>query len=99
MGKKSQYKKIRQRANALPVILENTIERHYVDGQELIEQGMNNMDGVEVNPEKKYIQTMPVQIAFNHARRMKKLYKKMGAEGVLNYEKAVFQFALANAGS
>lgn len=73
-------------AKEMPLIMSNTKELHYVLGSELITQGETHLpDGSKIDPDKKYQQWMPVQIAFNHENRLKSAYKRNGREGVSHY--------------
>lgn len=93
--KKKLLKEMRARAAEVPQVNINVTEKHYVKGADLIAQGEDfiNDNGalVKVDPEKMYPQRMPVILAVNHARRMRKIYKKAGNEGVLAYYDAVDQ--------
>ena len=90
MGKKAQLKKFRKLANSMPVVLEHTCEKHVVKGAELASD-LNllnrpaEVEGKPIDPEKEYIKAMPVQIAMNHARRMKKAFQRAGEAGVDRY--------------
>lgn len=77
----------------LPVVMSPTQEFHIVTGQELIDQDIEDIDGLKVDPEQQYSQPMPVQIARNHFRRMKKAFKQQGAPGVAKYILSVNEMA------
>jgi hypothetical protein len=85
MGKKKRIKLLRKIAGELPVVLVHTKEVHFVTGAELLEQGETEVDGQKIIPEKRYVQDMPVQLAINHARQLKKIYQKHGYGAVGQY--------------
>lgn len=77
---------ISQLAGQLPIVWEHTHEDHFVDGAELIEQGQYELsDGTKVVAGITYKQAMPVMIAKNHERRLRKAYQKNGNEGLIKY--------------
>lgn len=92
--KKKLAKQIEGIAGKLPLIMRNTCEKHIVTGAQLIEDGINEVDGKPVLAEQEYIRNMPVQIAVNHKRAMKKLFKKHKAFGVQAYINAVNKYHL-----
>jgi hypothetical protein len=70
-------KLIKKIAERLPVVMEHTIEVHLLKGSEILEWGtVNEIDGKPIDPEKEYRYNMPVQIAVNHYRRLKRAWKK-----------------------
>jgi hypothetical protein len=85
MGKAARLKGIKKVAATLPTIMRNTHEVHYVKGSELIEQGHTECGGKAINPEGMYVQNMPVMIAINHARNLKKVFQKYGERGARIY--------------
>ncbi len=87
--KKKLLKKIRARAAEVPQVDVNVTERHKVLGIELMAQGQTEIDGVPVIAGEEYTQPMPVIMAVNHTRRMAKIFKKHGNEGLLAYFDAV----------
>jgi hypothetical protein len=89
MGKKARIKSIRKIAKELPDVMAHTQEKHFVLGAELIDQGITELNGIPVMPTITYEQMMPVMIATNHARKMKKLFNQYGKFGVLAYIDAV----------
>jgi hypothetical protein len=82
---KDDEKTLRDYANQLPLVWTNTLERHRMTGQELIEMGYVEQKGQKINPEEKYIYNSPVQIAANHYRRLKRAWLKHGAKGIATY--------------
>ena len=88
---------IKQLAEQMPVVMEHSTELHRVDGTELIAQGHTEIEpGVKVVAGIKYQQNMPVMIAINHERRMRKAYKKNGQQGLLNYVDMIKNMAIQN---
>ena len=87
--KKAIVKQIAAISQKMPIIMRNSYERHIVTGQELIDSERTEVSGKPIDPEAKYIDPFPVQIAINHKRAMKKLYKKYHAAGVNGYINAV----------
>lgn len=78
--------KIKATAKILPVILSNTHEKHILSGAEIIELGtIEKIDGKAIVHERKYVMPMPVQLYWNHFRRLKKAYSKEGYIGVKRY--------------
>jgi hypothetical protein len=62
-----------------------TQEFHFCKGEELIADDITEIDGIKVDPERKYRVPMPVNIARNHFRRLKRAFIKKGAPGVARY--------------
>lgn len=103
--KKKLVKELRRVAVELPDVMRNTKEKHLVKGSEMIAEGQFEIDNprylkafpnlhpkmIRVNPEAMYVQEMPVKIAINHQRKLKKMFKKMGENGVHAYVSAVMQ--------
>jgi hypothetical protein len=96
MGKKSTYKKLRKIAEQMPVIMKPSCEVHMVKGTELIQQGHTENEQGEINPYQTYLQKMPVLIAVNHKRAIKKAFKKHGIEGIQAYAEAVDDYQKEN---
>jgi len=69
----------------LPTVMNETSEVHIVTGKELIEIGEVLPDGGKIDPEKKYPYRMPVKIASNHYRQIKRAYLKNGQAGITAY--------------
>jgi hypothetical protein len=87
--KKAIAKQIAAIAEKMPVVMRNSYERHIVTGQELLDSERKEVEGKPIDPAAQYIDPFPVQIAINHKRAMKKLYKKYKASGVNGYINAV----------
>lgn len=97
MSQEAQIKKeLMYIASNLPVVLEAKVERHILTKEEAIEQFP------ETDPAKfAYIQkgpnigrvvaTMPVQVACNHYRRLRRIYRKSGQPGVIKYIQKIKQ--------
>jgi len=104
--KKAMAKELRKVASELPIIMRSSKEIHFVKGAELIEQGITTVQNPDwkegdpevfkelpVDPTKEYVQPIPVQIAMNHHRKLKKVVKSHGLTGVLAYCDAVVKAA------
>ena len=91
MGKKSTAKKIRKHVESLPVIMRNCHENHVTTGADLIRNGQTEVNGEKVEVHKVYNVPMPVMIAVNHARRLKKLVKQYGNDVIPVYKQAMSQ--------
>ena len=87
--KKKISKQIEAIAGKLPLIMRSTTERHFVKGAELIADDQHEVEGKRVHPEATYVNRLPVQIAINHKRAMKKMFKKYKGAGVQGYINAV----------
>jgi hypothetical protein len=73
-------------ADKLPVVMQHTSELHHVLGEDLIEQGHTVLtNGEKVVPGKKYQQHMPVMLAVNHRRKLKKAFELNGGDGIAAY--------------
>lgn len=73
-------------ASNLPVVMEETVEYHLLKGSELKEMEIFKDDkGNDLIDEVEYRWPMPVQIAFNHYRRLKKAYMEGGEPAVMLY--------------
>lgn len=80
------HKIINDIADQLPVIMEPSSELHYVLGEDLIAQGERTLtNGEKIIPAKKYSQYMPVMIAMNHRRRLRKAFEDNGGDGIAAY--------------
>jgi len=80
-------KKIRAIAKVLPTRLYGSNETVEISGEDLLLAGTKEVDGKEVDAEKTYYMKSPVFREENHYRRMKRLFMKMGAQGITNYIK------------
>lgn len=87
--KKRITKQLENIAGQLPLIMRHTSERHFVKGSELIADDRPDIRGVKVIPDAIYVDRLPVQIAINHKRALKKLFKKFKGDGVRAYIDAV----------
>jgi hypothetical protein len=85
MLKTLTQKQITKLAQILPPVETLTQERHVVKGRELIAQGHTKEDGKAVKEELYYEQYMPVVMDISHKRNMKKLFRKYGDAGVMQY--------------
>lgn len=73
-------------AGNLPVVMEETHEVHIMTGRELKEIDIvKDAEGKDLVDNKKYDWPFPVQVAWNHYRRMKSAYKKHGEPGIMDY--------------
>lgn len=74
-------------AARLPQVMEQTSEQHFVEGWQLIEQGMyeDPATGKKIIPDVMYMQDMPVLMAVNHRRRLKERYRMGGLPAVTEY--------------
>ena len=82
---KEDERLLREYAGKLPVIMYNTHEVHIVEGSELIELNYDDPKDGKIKADKKYFVNMPVQIAANHYRRLKKAWLKDGQKGLQAY--------------
>lgn len=84
-GKKRTAANLDIIAASMPVIWRSTVEYHRVDGIELIDQGHTEQDGEKIVAGQNYTQNMPVKIAINHKRNLKKWFDKYGLRGIEIY--------------
>lgn len=87
---KAEEKLLRDYAAQMPIVMDETIEKHIMTGAEIMEMGhVDIVDGiyknVKLEPEKKYMYDMPVQLASNHYRRLKLAWFKDGEKGISAY--------------
>jgi len=87
--KKKLLKKIRQAADELPVLMRPSHEYQFRPGSALIRENRDDIDGKPIDPSKVYKDVMPVQIAVNHTRKLKKLVKAYGTEVIPVYAEAM----------
>lgn len=73
----------------MPVINTRHIQGNLINGSELIEKGVKEVEGEKVSAEKKYLEKVVSPVPINHNRRMKKLYNQKGLNGVQAYINAV----------
>ena len=97
MGKKARLKAIKNLANRLPVIMNQTHEEHFVSGSEILSWGtIKEIDGKPIDPGKKYIFNYPVEIAQNNRRGMKRAYLKNGEAGISHFLKGIYSTVKEN---
>lgn len=94
--KKAIVKQISAISEKMPIIMRSTYEKHIRTGQELIDDNRTEVEGKPIIPTARYIDPFPVQIAINHKRAMKKIYKKHKAAGVNGYIQAVKNYTSSN---
>ncbi|HXS55738.1 MAG TPA: hypothetical protein VN726_06415 [Hanamia sp.] len=79
-------KDLRDIAAAMPMVIQNTHEKHLYTQEELEEWGYVDAEKL---PDGKYLYKYPVQIAINHYRALKKAWRKSGFNGCMAYVKKV----------
>lgn len=82
---------LKEWARVLPVVMEWTSKKHKMTGEEMKEMGFVEEMGGEVDSEGKYVYSMPVQMAANHYRRLKRAWLKDGQPGLTKYLKHIVQ--------
>lgn len=83
-------------AGNLPVVMEETKEYHFLKGSELKEMEIFKDDkGNDIVDEKEYRWAFPVQIAWNHYRKLRKAFKHGGEPEVIQYINKVADLAAA----
>jgi hypothetical protein len=85
---KDDEKTLRIFASDLPMVMNATMETHVYTGAELIEMELVEK-GVKVDPDQLYPYNMPVQIASNHYRQLKRAWLKHGQDGLTCYLKGI----------
>lgn len=95
---KSINKQLRKVADQLPIYFIQSHEKHIMTGKEILEETeYKEIDGKPINPDEKYIVPQPVQIAFNHHRKLKEIYNRYKFPGVKEYcEKVIAQSIINN---
>jgi hypothetical protein len=88
MGKKKKYKAISAVIGELNTIMVSKHENHIVKGWEFIARGETTIDGKPVDPMKSYNYPMPIQVAYNHKRKLKKLVNIYGDDIIPVYQQA-----------
>lgn len=79
-------KKIDATAEMLPVIVSNTHEKHRRTGAQIIEEDhLFEIGGKPIDPKKTYIMKYPVQLYYNHRRRLRKAFMRSGFTGIKEY--------------
>ena len=76
---------LRQIAASMPIVMRHTSEKQIMTGEELLQDEIYEVEGEKVDPAKTYVFHAPVQIAINHYRKLKKMYKKHGIPGIKMY--------------
>jgi hypothetical protein len=95
--KKSVAKQLKKVADQLPIYFVQSHEIHVMTGQEILDETeFKEIGGKPINPEEKYAVPMPVQIAFNHHRKLKEIYSKFGLAGVKEYSEKIIAQTLLN---
>lgn len=92
MGKKAKLKQLRKMASELPSLQRSAVEKEQHLGSALIAQGITEINGKRVDPNKIYIKSTGVKLPVNHNRAMKKLFLKHGEVGAAVYVRAVNEF-------
>lgn len=73
-------------AMKLPIVKEESCEKHLVKGSEILEWGtIIEIDGQPINPEKDYLYSFPLVIYTDHLKRLQKAWKRKGPDGVSEY--------------
>ena len=86
MGDKHINKELHELAAKLPMIFAESKEYGSYSGTELIEMGYEkDRAGNQLSAELLYHLELPVKMACNHYRRLKKAYKANGMKGVNHY--------------
>lgn len=96
MGKASKFKKIRKLASQLPAMKDRAIIGERVKGVDLIERGIDKVQGMAVNPNIDYRQKKSVQAPLNHYKKMKQYFNQFGGAGVKGYVGAIIKHAKEN---
>ncbi len=77
-------------AGQLPMVNQETCEKHRLTGAEVLEETeIREFEGKPIDPKEVYIMPMPVLIAANHYRRLKKAWKRAGRDGVQHYMRRI----------
>ena len=79
---KQTQKQLKGIAESMPMVLQNTHEKHFMTKEELDEMGYV---GAEKMKDGTYVYPAPVQIAFNHYRALKKAWLKGGVKSCKQY--------------
>lgn len=87
--------KIKLTAKGLPVIMTQTHEKHIITQDEYQEQFEHFAPREAIIPngphKGKVMVTQPVQVYWNHVRRLRKAWLKSGYDGVVQYVLAVHE--------
>jgi len=93
MGKKAKLKKIRRIASQLPVINKRVVIGEIISGEDLIKDGVKEIEGKPVDPKGQYKRKKVVRGILNHNKKMKQLYNKGGVPMVNGYINAAMAIA------
>jgi hypothetical protein len=75
-----------QIAMKLPLLKEQSCEKHLTKGQEILDWGtVTEIDGEPIDPEKNYLYSFPVVVHVDHLKRLQKGWKRKGPDGVSEY--------------
>lgn len=97
MGKKARLKAIKRLAQSVAPINEATLEKHYLTGEEIKENGYcPAYEKAELKPDQKYEVNMPVLIVQNNERRLKRAFLRNGTEGVRQFLNKNLQVVQSN---
>lgn len=89
--------KIDQTAAMLPIVLGWTKEKHRMTGAEVIELGtIKEIEGKKIIEDMTYIIPFPVQLNYNHKRRLRKAYQKGGFDAIQKYVLMIHQITQEN---
>ena len=87
---KAVQKQLRAIADRLPIWFVESHENHVMTGQEVLDETeYKEIEGKPIDVTKEYIIAMPVQVAYNHYRYLKKLYADGGMNAVNKYASEV----------
>ncbi|MEJ7611365.1 MAG: hypothetical protein WKF88_09340 [Ferruginibacter sp.] len=96
MGKASKFKKLRKLAASLPEVNTKRVIGCEVTGNEVIAQGVDEVNGVEVDENAKYHQRKTIATPMNHNRNLKRNFYRNGMDACAKYATAVVNFAEQN---
>lgn len=82
--KKSLVKKIDAIANTIPEVREIVKVCEILTGDEILEKGIKQVEGEEVELKRKYKLFKKQLRSINHARKLRDFYKKFGPNGYLH---------------
>lgn len=73
-------------AMKLPIVKEESCEKHLVKGSEILEWGtITEIDGHPINPEKDYLYSFPIVVYTDHLKRLQRAWKRKGPDGISEY--------------
>jgi len=93
MGKASKMKKLRKLSLQLPKMTEVIKVFTRVKGEDVIVQGVTEVQGEEVDPDLTYRKIESKKVPLNHYKKMKKYYKDFGNAGIKGYANAILKEA------